>query len=43
VLYKSVGAGIQDLTVAAMCMRRAAECEVGTLLPGLIAPVDKGK
>jgi ornithine cyclodeaminase/alanine dehydrogenase len=43
VLYKSVGAGIQDLTVAAMCLRRAADRDVGTVLPGLIAPVDKGK
>jgi ornithine cyclodeaminase/alanine dehydrogenase len=43
VLYKSVGAGIQDLAVATMCYARATERGVGTLLPAWIAPVDKGK
>ena len=43
VLYKSVGAAIQDLAVAAMCLTRATEREVGTLLPAPIAPVEKGK
>lgn len=43
VLYKSVGAGLQDLAVAAMCFRRAAALGVGTPLPVTIAPVDKGK
>jgi alanine dehydrogenase len=43
VLYKSVGAGLQDLAVAAMCYRRARELGNGTALPVTIAPVDKGK
>jgi ornithine cyclodeaminase/alanine dehydrogenase len=42
-LYKSVGAGIQDLAVATMCYARATERGVGTRLPALITPVDKGK
>jgi len=42
-LYKSVGAGLQDLAVAATCFRRAKERGVGTALPVTIAPVDKGK
>jgi len=43
VLYKSVGAAIQDLAVAAMCLTRATERGVGTLLRAPIAPVEKGK
>jgi len=43
VLYKSVGGAIQDLTVAAMCLARATERGIGTLLPASIAPVEKGK
>jgi ornithine cyclodeaminase/alanine dehydrogenase len=41
VLYKSVGAALQDLAVAAMCVRRAAEQQAGTMLPVSIAPVAK--
>ena len=41
VLYKSVGAALQDLTVAAMCVRLAAERGVGTPLPVSISPVRK--
>jgi len=41
VLYKSVGAAIQDLAVAAMCVRRAAEWQAGTPLPVSISPVRK--
>jgi len=41
VLYKSVGAALQDLAVAAMCARRAAERRAGTLLPVTISPVRK--
>lgn len=43
VLYKSVGAAIQDLTVAALCVARAAALGIGTPLPVGIAPVRKGK
>lgn len=42
-LYKSVGAAIQDLTVAAMCVERARELGIGTEIPAPIQPVDKGK
>ncbi len=42
-LYKSVGAAIQDLTVAAMCVERARELGIGTEIPTPIQPVDKGK
>lgn len=42
-LYKSVGAGLQDLAVAAMCFRHARELGIGTALPVTIAAVDKGK
>lgn len=41
VLYKSVGAGLQDLTVAAMIARLAAERRVGTPLPVTVEPVSK--
>ncbi|WJT00748.1 ornithine cyclodeaminase family protein [Novosphingobium humi] len=43
VLYKSVGAALQDLTVAAMCVERARRLGLGTILPVTIAPVRKGK
>ena len=42
-LYKSVGSGLQDLAVAAMCYTRAVERSVVTPLPVTIAPVDKSK
>ncbi|MPY61715.1 ornithine cyclodeaminase family protein [Streptomyces spongiae] len=42
VLYKSVGTALQDLAVAVMCVRRAAESQVGTPLPVTIRPVAKG-
>ncbi|WP_300613094.1 ornithine cyclodeaminase family protein [Trebonia sp.] len=41
VLYKSAGAAIQDLAVAAMCARRAAERQIGTPLTGIVTPVSK--
>lgn len=40
-VYKSVGAAVQDLAVAAMCARRAAELSLGTVLPVTISPVSK--
>lgn len=42
-LYKSVGAAIQDLVVAVQCFRSASEQGIGTVLPVSIAPVRKGK
>lgn len=42
-LYKSVGAAIQDLTVAAMCVERARALGLGTEIPAPIQPVNKGK
>lgn len=42
-LYKSVGAAIQDLAVAAMCVERARVAGIGTLIAAPITPVDKGK
>ena len=42
-LYKSVGAAIQDLTIAAMCVARAKAIGIGTEIPAPIQPVDKGK
>lgn len=42
-LYKSVGAAIQDLTVAAMCVERARALGLGTEIPAPLQPVDKGK
>ncbi|WP_460073071.1 ornithine cyclodeaminase family protein [Streptomyces sp. YKOK-I1] len=41
VLYKSVGAALQDLAVAHMCVRRAAASQIGTELPVTIEPVTK--
>ena len=38
-----VGAAIQDLTVAAICVERARELGIGTEIPAPIQPVDKGK
>lgn len=43
ILYKSVGASIQDLAVAAMCVERAAALGLGRSIPAVIQPVDKGK
>lgn len=43
VIYKSVGAAIQDLAVAAMCVERAAERGLGVSAPPIIQPVDKSK
>jgi ornithine cyclodeaminase/alanine dehydrogenase len=40
-LYKSVGAALQDLTIAGMCVARARKASVGTELPVSIAPVVK--
>lgn len=41
VLYKSVGAGLQDLAVASMCAERAAALGLGAPLPIRIQPVTK--
>lgn len=41
VLYKSVGSGIQDITVAAMCLTRARALGLGTALPSTIRPIVK--
>ncbi|MFI6245967.1 ornithine cyclodeaminase family protein [Streptomyces sp. NPDC051016] len=41
VVYKSVGSAVQDLAVAAMCVRRAAELSLGTELPVTVTPVAK--
>ena len=41
VIYKSVGSAAQDLAVAAMCVRRAAELSLGTELPVTISAVSK--
>ncbi|WP_221623158.1 ornithine cyclodeaminase family protein [Micromonospora globispora] len=41
VLYKSVGAGIQDLAVASMCADQAARRGLGAQLPIHIRPVTK--
>ncbi|MDO6966147.1 ornithine cyclodeaminase family protein [Rhizobium alvei] len=41
VLFKSVGAALQDLAVAAMCYRRAQELGLGTILSKTIHPVLK--
>ena len=38
VVYKSVGSAVQDLAVAAMCVRRARESGVGATLPIRIQP-----
>jgi ornithine cyclodeaminase/alanine dehydrogenase len=41
VLYKSVGSAVQDLAVAAMCVRRAERAGLGSPLPIHIRPVHK--
>jgi ornithine cyclodeaminase/alanine dehydrogenase len=41
VLYKSVGSAVQDLAVAAMCVRRAQASGLGATLPIRIQPVRK--
>jgi alanine dehydrogenase len=41
VLYKSAGSGIQDLTLATLCLHRAQERGIGTELPVTIRPVQK--
>lgn len=41
VIYKSVGAALQDLVVAALCLRRATEMGLATPLPRTIMPVKK--
>ena len=41
VLYKSVGAGLQDLAVASMCLERATSLGLGAPLPVRIQPVTK--
>ena len=43
VLYKSVGAAIQDLAVAVMCMERARASGIGALIAAPIIPVSKRK
>lgn len=40
-VYKSVGAALQDLAVAAMCFHRAAALGLGQILPDTIRPVLK--
>jgi ornithine cyclodeaminase/alanine dehydrogenase len=40
-VYKSVGAGLQDLAVATMCLERARAESVGTVLPVSVSPVAK--
>jgi ornithine cyclodeaminase/alanine dehydrogenase len=40
-LYKSVGAALQDLTIAGMCVGRARKARRGTELPVSIAPIVK--
>ena len=41
IIYKSVGAALQDLVVAAMCLRRATEMGLATPLSRTIMPVKK--
>lgn len=41
VVYKSVGSAVQDLAVAALCVRNAARLGIGARLPIGIAPVQK--
>lgn len=41
VLYKSVGAAVQDLAVAGMCVRNAQRLGIGTELPIGISPIQK--
>ena len=40
-VYKSVGSAVQDLAVAAMCLRHAREAGLGVPLPITIPPVQK--
>jgi alanine dehydrogenase len=40
-IYKSVGAALQDLVVAALCLRRATDMGLATPLPRTILPVKK--
>ena len=40
-VYKSVGSAVQDLAVAAMCVRGAREPGLGATLPVAIEPVRK--
>lgn len=42
-LYKSVGGAAQDISVAAMCFRRAQAMGIGAPMPATILPVQKGK
>lgn len=42
-LYKSVGAAIQDLAVAQLCMERARVAGIGTVIAAPVTPVAKGK
>jgi len=42
-LYKSVGAAIQDLAVAKMCVERARSAGIGSPIPAPIRPISKGK
>jgi ornithine cyclodeaminase/alanine dehydrogenase len=41
VLYKSVGSAVQDLAVAAMCVRKAEQLGIGARLPISIRPIQK--
>lgn len=43
ILYKSVGAAIQDLAVAHLCVERARDAGIGTVIAAPILPVNKGK
>jgi len=40
-VYKSVGSAVQDLAVAAMCVRLAERAGTGTVLPATVEPVHK--
>jgi ornithine cyclodeaminase/alanine dehydrogenase len=40
-VYKSVGSAVQDLAVAAMCVRLAERAGIGTALPATVSPVHK--
>lgn len=43
ILYKSVGAAMQDLAVAHLCVERARDVGIGTAIAAPISPVSKGK
>lgn len=43
ILYKSVGAAMQDLAVAHLCVERARAADIGTVIAAPILPVNKGK